>query len=155
MTATVLTGDTSATGFSGSATYIEGDAAFTVDHAGGGTIDWSYVAATNSLTISDTNGTSASSAITITSHEGSNFSIDSIASDGVVGSLTTNVDIGQITFSAATTTGSTTSRSTTARAPSAPSPTSATWRSVAPSPSTPTSARSRWAPGWTSTPAHS
>ena len=100
VTATVMNGDFSEIGFSGSATYIEGDAAFTIEHVGGGSSDWSYVSATNSLSISDTNGTSASSSINITSHEGSNLTLDSFASDGVTGSLTTNVDIGQITFMA-------------------------------------------------------
>ncbi|MHC4078726.1 MAG: hypothetical protein ACYST0_09860, partial [Planctomycetota bacterium] len=85
--------------FAGTKTYIEGDTAFSVTLSGSGSVSIDYTAASNSLSITSTTGTDSGTAITVTNHDGSNLTFSSIANTNVVGSLTTNVDIGSITMS--------------------------------------------------------
>ena len=60
--------------------------------------DWSCKAPTDTRTVTKQNSTGATSSLTITSREGTNLNIDSITVDMRMGSLTTNVDIAQITY---------------------------------------------------------
>ncbi|MFQ5507316.1 MAG: DUF4347 domain-containing protein, partial [Planctomycetota bacterium] len=62
--------DYNETSWSGTQTYTDGPISFTLSVTGGGSIDWSYDGASDTLTISDTTVTSASTSITITDNNG-------------------------------------------------------------------------------------
>ncbi|MHC4815769.1 MAG: hypothetical protein ACYTGW_20130, partial [Planctomycetota bacterium] len=100
-TADVRTTNWSTNFTSGTKTYIEGDAAFSVSLSGAGSVSISYTAATNTLSITDVTGTNSTTAITVTNYDGSNLTLGSVSVDTTVGSLTTNVDIGSVTITGA------------------------------------------------------
>ncbi|MFH2002968.1 MAG: tandem-95 repeat protein, partial [Planctomycetota bacterium] len=91
--ASVLSGDYSENGFSGSGIFIEGSEAFQVELDGSGTMDWSYDADHDTLTISDTSGTDSGSNLTLSDLNGTDLSVDHVTVDSDLGTLTSNVNI--------------------------------------------------------------
>jgi VCBS repeat-containing protein len=89
--------DYSGAGWSGAQTFIDGAISFTLEVTGGGTIDWSYDGTTDTLTITDNDGTSAATSVTITDNNGG-LNVDSITTDMKLGSLTCNTDIVTLTM---------------------------------------------------------
>ncbi len=87
--------DFNETNWSGTQTYVDGATSFDLSLTGGGTIDWAYVGASDTLTITGTSGTTSSTTLSITNVVGP-FNIDSIT----VSALTTTP--GTITVSGAT-----------------------------------------------------
>ncbi len=85
--------DYNETGWSGSQVFTDGAISFTLDVAGGGTIDWSYDGSTDTFTISATNGTSSASSITITDNNGG-LTVGNIKIESDMGTLSSNVNIG-------------------------------------------------------------
>jgi hypothetical protein len=83
--------------WSGAQTFIDGAISFTLEVTGGGTIDWSYDGTTDTLTITNNDGTSAATSVTITDNNGG-LNIDSITTDTKLGSLTCNTDIVTLTM---------------------------------------------------------
>ncbi|MEM7166559.1 MAG: LamG-like jellyroll fold domain-containing protein, partial [Planctomycetota bacterium] len=96
--ATVLSGSTSGTAWSGSGVYIDGAEAFQLSTSGTGTVDWSYNASTDTLTISDVDSTNTSTNMTVTDLSGTDLTIDSVTFDRDFGHFSTNVDIGTVSF---------------------------------------------------------
>ncbi|MEE9296326.1 MAG: tandem-95 repeat protein [Phycisphaerae bacterium] len=95
-TATVLSGNYSANAFSGNAAFVEGGQAFKLEMTGGGTVDFSYAAASGTLTISNNDGTGSGSTLNITDLNGADLNIDTITIDTDLGTVNSNVDIGTI-----------------------------------------------------------
>ncbi|MHC5109332.1 MAG: DUF4347 domain-containing protein, partial [Planctomycetota bacterium] len=89
--------DYSESGFSGTQTFRDGGISFTVSVTGGGTIDFDYDGTTDTLTITDNDGTSSATDITITDNNGG-LAIDNITLDSVVGTITSSNDIGNLTI---------------------------------------------------------
>ncbi|MCB9917355.1 MAG: LEPR-XLL domain-containing protein [Planctomycetes bacterium] len=96
--ATVLGGNHTDPSFSGSATFIDDGQAFQIELSGGGTIDWSYDATTDTLTVSDTSSTGTGTHLAIQDLSDAGLTIDNITIDTDLGSLTTDVDIGTLTW---------------------------------------------------------
>ena len=91
--------DYNETAWSGTQTYTDGAISFTLSVTGGGTIDWSYDGTTDTLTISDNDGTSFATSLTITDNNGG-LIVNSITLDTNIGSLVSDVDITTITVNA-------------------------------------------------------
>ncbi|MCA8949635.1 MAG: LamG domain-containing protein [Planctomycetes bacterium] len=96
----LLTGDVDQTRWSGHAIWVDGAQAFELEVGGSGTIDWSYDAATDSLSITDQSGTSARTDIVVTDLNGQDLAITDVTVARDLGSLTTNVDIGTVSIGA-------------------------------------------------------
>jgi Ca2+-binding RTX toxin-like protein len=92
-TATVLSGDASESGFSGSGVYVDGDEAFRVELDGDGSVDWSYDADADTLSITDNDNTDQNSGLTITDLNGTDLTVDSITLDTGIGSVNSSVDL--------------------------------------------------------------
>ncbi|NNK02578.1 MAG: DUF4347 domain-containing protein, partial [Desulfatitalea sp.] len=90
--------DYTETGWSGSQTFIDGGISFTLDVLGGGTIDWSFDGTTDTLTISDNDGTGSGTTIAITDNNGG-LNIDNIIFDSDVGTFNCDTNIGTLTLS--------------------------------------------------------
>ncbi|MCP3666901.1 MAG: DUF4347 domain-containing protein, partial [Gammaproteobacteria bacterium] len=86
------------TAWSGNQTFTDGAISFTLEVSGGGTIDWAYDGATDTLTISDNDGTSSATSVIITDNNGG-LIVNSITIDSNLGSLTSNVDLDTINIS--------------------------------------------------------
>ena len=89
--------DFNETAWSGTQTYVDGATSFQLSLTGGGTIDWSYVGATDTLTISGSAGTMSSTSLAITNIVGV-FNIDSVTIDTDLGSLVADKAIDSITI---------------------------------------------------------
>ena len=85
--------DYAETAFSGTQTFTDGDVTFTVSVTGSGTIDFTYDGSTDTLTITDNDGTNGSTAVSITQSGRDSLTIDQITLDSDIGSLTTDTDI--------------------------------------------------------------
>ena len=94
-TATVLSGDHAATTADGTGgLFLDGDVAFQLDLDGAGSVDWSYDADSDTLTISDTDGTTLSSDIAVRDLGNSSVAIDSVQIEGDLRSFSTDSDLG-------------------------------------------------------------
>ena len=94
--ATIVTSDINVGSFVNSGIFIDGDEAFRMDVGGAGSIDWSYATGTDTLTITDTNGTDPGTSVKITDLNGTDLAVGTIRIDDDLGSLVSNVDIGTI-----------------------------------------------------------
>jgi hypothetical protein len=97
--AAVVTGDITQNGFTGSKLFVDGDQAFRIDHSGAGSIDFAYHAGTDSLSITDTTGTTATTHLAIEDLNGSDLHVSSITLDTDLGTLTSDVDIDTMVWS--------------------------------------------------------
>jgi len=81
--------------WSGTETFTDGAISFTLEVTGGGVdIDWEYDGSTDTLSITDSNGSSQAATISITDNNGG-LNVDLIQLDGGVGNLISDVDIGE------------------------------------------------------------
>jgi len=101
ITATVLTGSASASGWSGTGFWIDGDEAFKVDMSGAGTIDLAYDTGSDTFSVTGASGVDATSSLAITDFNGNDLLVDQITLDASFGDLTTNVGIGSISLAGA------------------------------------------------------
>ena len=91
---TEMLADYNETNWSGTQTYVDGATSFDLSLTGGGTIDWNYVGATDTLTIS-TNGSGGSTNLSITNIVGA-LTIDTITVSGSPGTITVSGDTTRI-----------------------------------------------------------
>ena len=101
ITATVLTGSTSASGWSGTGLWIDVDEAFKVDMSGAGTIDIDYDTGSDTFSVTGSTGVGATSSLTITDLNGTDLLVDQITLDSSFGDLTTNTGVGSIILAGA------------------------------------------------------
>ncbi|MBN1343362.1 MAG: carbohydrate binding domain-containing protein, partial [Phycisphaerae bacterium] len=94
--ATVLDGHHNASDFSGSGVFVDGGQAFRIDVDGHGTVDWSYDAASDTLHVTDNDGTDPSTTLTITDLAGNDLHVDHITLDTDLGAVHSNVDLGTV-----------------------------------------------------------
>ncbi|MCR9245969.1 MAG: tandem-95 repeat protein [bacterium] len=92
---TVLDGDHDCNDFSGDGLFVDGNHTFSLSMTGAGTVDWSYSANTDTLTIDGVTGT-AGGALTIDDLGTGSLVVDSVAIGENLGSLTSTVDINTI-----------------------------------------------------------
>jgi hypothetical protein len=81
--------------WSGTQLYNDGAISFTLSYTKGGTIDWHYDGATDTLTVTDLNGGGPNSEFTITDHNGG-LNIDQVSIENFRGTLISDADIGTL-----------------------------------------------------------
>ncbi|MCA9245169.1 MAG: cadherin-like domain-containing protein, partial [Phycisphaerales bacterium] len=91
-TASVIHADTTFDDFSGSHVFVDGDQAFRLNMQGGHA-DWSYDADTDTLNITDIDGTTGDSTLSIEDLHNDDLHIGSVTLDADLGSFTSNVDL--------------------------------------------------------------
>ncbi len=96
--ASVLAGNHTGNEFSGSTVFIDGGQAFKIEMTGGGTVDFSYDTSTDTVTVSDIDGTGAGSALNISDLNGTDLAIDSMTFDSEIGTIDSNMTIGNLDF---------------------------------------------------------
>ncbi|MCH6256677.1 putative Ig domain-containing protein, partial [Puniceicoccaceae bacterium K14] len=72
---------------------------YTIELEGDGTVDHTYDADTHTVTITDISGTNSNSTLTITDLDGNDLTVDGIDLNADLGTLISNVDLGDITIS--------------------------------------------------------
>ncbi len=91
--ATVLAGDHSDAAFAGSGVYVDGAQAFRIELLGGGSMQWSYTAASDSLDIASTAGTAAGTTLRIEDLDGQDLHVGQLTLRDDLGAIESNVDI--------------------------------------------------------------
>ena len=75
---------------------MEGDQLFRVELTGAGDIDFSYDSDTDSVTINDGDNTDGTTTLTITDLSGTDLDVPNLSFDQSIGSIVSNVDLGDI-----------------------------------------------------------
>lgn len=101
VTARTMTGSMNASNYIGASIWIDGPQAFRIDQSGTGSIDWSYDVGADTFRVTAANATDATTAVAITDLNGADLVVDQVTLDRGIGSLTSSVDVGTITITAA------------------------------------------------------
>ena len=91
-----IDGDHRERGYTGTATFDDGDRRFTVQLRGAGSMDWSYEASTGELRIERVRATDKTTDIVVYRHEGADFGLGDSRIDRPIGSLCCNAVFGAI-----------------------------------------------------------
>ncbi|MEM7166585.1 MAG: Ig-like domain-containing protein [Planctomycetota bacterium] len=95
---TVLDGDHAATAVSGSNMFLENGQVFSVDVSGPGTVDFSYDADEDAVTLTGADSTDALTTVAINDQNGNDLTVSEVTLDSHVGTLLSNVDLESVTI---------------------------------------------------------